>query len=245
VMVLWGAPTLITLPNLRACCAALALDRATKLGVLQQLFSLGNEALMIRTGIHYGECLAGNMGTLTRVNYTVIGDAVNTAARLEAVNKDFGTRILASEDVVNAAEHGLKELVLRQITNVRVVGREKPLRVYEVVGVTPEKDDAVGNGQQEEEMEVANIPAAVPHAATFAVPSLPQTEEVKVIDLNDNKIVPAAEEGTQGVTHVAPPPLRLWIAGDSFAKPSGAPSPRLSVECPSATGTWGGGCSER
>jgi len=53
--------------------------------VLQQLFSLGGDALMIRTGIHHGECIAGNMGTLTRVNYTVIGDPVNTAARLEAV----------------------------------------------------------------------------------------------------------------------------------------------------------------
>jgi len=54
------------------------MDRATKLELLQQLLSLGRDALMIRTGIHHGECIAGNMGTLTRVNYTVIGDSVNT-----------------------------------------------------------------------------------------------------------------------------------------------------------------------
>jgi len=213
LMVLWGAPSLITLPNLRACCAALAMDRATKLGVLQELFSLGREALMIRTGIHYGECLAGNMGTLTRVNYTVIGDPVNTAARLEAVNKDFGTRILASEDVVNAAEVGMKELVLRQITNVRVVGREMPLRVYEIVGMKPEKDDAAdeaaGNGQQEP-------PAAVPNAAALAVPSTlpvaagavgrPQAEEVVVVDLAANEVAPAAGVGQQAVPRAVPPP---------------------------------------
>jgi len=142
IMVLWGAPKKIESPNLRALCAALAMDRATRFTALKKAFLLGGQALTIRTGIHTGECLAGNMGTTERLSYTVIGDTVNTAARLEAANKDFGTRILVSEDVANATEDGMAELAFRLITNMRVVGRETPVRVYEVMGLkSTEVDD--------------------------------------------------------------------------------------------------------
>ena len=139
LMVLWGVLSDIGCPNLRACCAALAMDRATKLPLLQSAFSLGKQPLVIRTGIHGGDSLAGNMGSLTRMNYTVIGDPVNTAARLEAVNKDFGTRILASGDVVNALESGMQYLVRRLMTKVRVEGRDQGICVYEILGILPEE----------------------------------------------------------------------------------------------------------
>jgi len=228
LMVMWGAPKPIGLPILRACCAALAMDRATKLEELRKLFSLGFEALTIRTGIHYGECIAGNMGTLTRVNYTVIGDPVNTAARLEATNKDFGTRILVSEDAVNADGDDMKQLVLRQITNVRVVGRDKPLCVYEVVGVTPEKDDAEGNGQRDKTKALRRrqtvclghlpqmMPAAPDDAVAAAVAVPPaliaevgeqqRAEGSHVIDLADSDSVPKVEGGSHGVPRGAPAP---------------------------------------
>ena len=142
LMVLWGVLEDIGCPNLRACCAALALDRATRIPELYKAFAPGKQPLAIRTGIHGGSSLAGNMGSLTRMNYTVIGDAVNTAARLEPANKDFGTRILASEDVVNALENGMKYIARRLMTNIRVVGRDQALRVYEIMGIMPEEDTA-------------------------------------------------------------------------------------------------------
>jgi len=170
IMVMWGAPIEIKRPILRACCAALAMDRATKLEALQALFSLGRGGLTIRTGIHCGECHVGNMGTLSRVNYTVVGDPVNTAARLEAANKDFGTRILISEDAVQTERDGMKELVLRLITNVRLVGREEPLCVFQVIGMMPkEKDNSVGDGQPD---AIENLDSLRRHHTLYSLSAL-------------------------------------------------------------------------
>ena len=221
LMVMWGAPNQIQNPILRACCAALAMDRATKRAELRNLFSLGREALTIRTGIHYGECLAGNMGTLTRVNYTVVGDPVNTAARLEATNKDFGTRILVSEDAVSAEEAVMKDLVLRQITNVRVVGRLKPLRVFEVVGIKPEeKDSALAEPPRGAvESKAAPLPngdappatdSVVPAASDSQVGGQRKTEEIHVINLADSKAVPKKDRVSNPLQ--PPPPAGGDIA---------------------------------
>jgi TolA-binding protein len=74
--------------------------------------------------------LVGNMGTQKKMNYTVIGNAVNLAARLEGVNKQYGTRIIASENTIN--ETGGK-LLSRRLGWIRVVGISKPVRIYEIL----------------------------------------------------------------------------------------------------------------
>jgi class 3 adenylate cyclase len=84
--------------------------------------------LATRIGINSGQVLVGNIGSARRFNYTVMGDTVNVAARLESANKLYGTEILASETTVAGCSDSIS---FREIDRVRVVGRRAPLRIYE------------------------------------------------------------------------------------------------------------------
>jgi adenylate cyclase len=131
VMAFWGAP--IPQPDHadRACRAALGqLRRVAELragwaerGALAR-FS-------VRLGLHSGEVVVGNIGSDTRMDYTIIGDSVNTASRLEGMNKVYGTHILVSEDTVNLL-HG--RYTLRELDHILVVGKSRPVRIYELAG---------------------------------------------------------------------------------------------------------------
>jgi adenylate cyclase len=127
VMAFWGAPT----PNDRhavdACAAALEFRRrlgrhCTDRGV----------TLRVRVGINTGRMLVGNIGSNERLSYTVIGDAVNVASRLEAVNKRYGTEILIGEDTRAAAGDAV---LVRRLDWVAVYGRTQGLAVYELIGM--------------------------------------------------------------------------------------------------------------
>eukprot|EP00667_Euglena_gracilis_P022818 EG_transcript_25508 len=91
--------------------------------------------LQLRVGLNAGRCLVGNFGASTRWEYTAIGDVVNTASRLEALNKQFATQCLASAAVVAAitgTEDAWLERHMRPMGDVLLVGKANSVPVYEV-----------------------------------------------------------------------------------------------------------------
>jgi len=92
--------------------------------------------LFTRIGVNTGEMVVGNMGTSSMMDYTIMGNAVNLAARLEGVNKQYRTGgILISEDT---RQHIGDEFVLRRLSRVRVVGVNAPIRLYELLDIACE-----------------------------------------------------------------------------------------------------------
>jgi adenylate cyclase len=127
----FGAPVEISDHPRRACLAAVRLKRAeARLNARVIEDKLTPSPLLTRIGINTGEMTVGNMGTAKKMNYTIMGNSVNLAARLEGVNKQYGTWILMSEATQEAAGHGF---LVRKLDQVRVVGIQKPVRLYELV----------------------------------------------------------------------------------------------------------------
>ncbi|MDR1443742.1 MAG: CHASE2 domain-containing protein [Treponema sp.] len=92
--------------------------------------------LFTRQGINTGDMVVGNMGTPNKMDYTIMGDAVNLAARLEGINKQYNTGgILISEYTRKKLGD---EFVLRPLSRVRVVGKNIPIRLYELLDIRPE-----------------------------------------------------------------------------------------------------------
>ena len=116
----WGAPLPDEQHAQHACQAAVAMQAA--LAELRADFAAaGVELPGMRIGVHTGEAIVGNMGSLERFDYTALGDSVNLAARLEGVNKLYGTRILVSGAT---AERLNGAIALRSVDWVRVKGKE-------------------------------------------------------------------------------------------------------------------------
>ncbi|MCW5651985.1 MAG: adenylate/guanylate cyclase domain-containing protein [Ramlibacter sp.] len=131
VMAFWGAPALLEDHAYLACVAALrAQRRMAELNA--QWEAQGLNPLHVRIGIHSDAVLVGNMGSSERMSYTVMGDGVNLAARLEGVNKEFGTGICVSHSVYREAG---ERLWLRRIGVVTVKGRRQDMQVYELLGI--------------------------------------------------------------------------------------------------------------
>lgn len=130
IMAVWGTP--IADPNhaSNACRAAvkmqayLANARATESGASN---------LFARIGIHSGEFIAGNVGGKSKFDYTVIGDTVNLAARLESANNQFGTEILISE--VTQQNITIKDFKTTWLASIQVKGREEPVVVFELTSI--------------------------------------------------------------------------------------------------------------
>lgn len=91
----------------------------------------GLPTVNVRMGIATGDVTVGSIGSEASRGYTVMGDTVNLASRLEGANKEYGSRILISEDTWNRARDAIE---VRELDNVRVVGKREPVRVFELLG---------------------------------------------------------------------------------------------------------------
>ncbi|HMV41986.1 MAG TPA: adenylate/guanylate cyclase domain-containing protein [Leptospiraceae bacterium] len=129
IMAFWGAPTPIEDHALQACLSALEHKRVLKLAN-KELERLGKEPFNDRIGIHTGEVIVGNMGSENRLNYTVIGDNVNLASRLESINKYYGTEIIISESTYELVQDFVE---VRILDLVAVKGKHNAIQIYELV----------------------------------------------------------------------------------------------------------------
>jgi adenylate cyclase len=131
VMAFWGAPVELDDHAYHACVSAVtAQDRLASL--FRQWESKGKMRFATRIGIHTAEVVVGNMGYEERLNYTVIGDGVNLASRLEGLNKFYGTSTLVS--------HATQELVrdrfeFRRVDRVAVKGKTEGVDVFELLAL--------------------------------------------------------------------------------------------------------------
>jgi adenylate cyclase len=130
VMAFWGAPALLEDHAWHACLAALRIERGME--VLNERWKAeGAEVLRVRIGIHCDSVLVGNIGSRERMSYTVLGDGVNVAARLEGVNKEFRTTICISHSAFREAGDNL---CVRPIDEIAVKGRRSLVPIYELLG---------------------------------------------------------------------------------------------------------------
>jgi adenylate cyclase len=129
IMAFWGAPLPDSDSAYHACVTAVHMQ--SQLEKLQtRLLKIGGVGIKQRIGVNTGLCIVGNMGSEQKKNYTVTGDPVNLASRLEGVNKQYGTGILISEFTYQKVN---KRVVARQVDRVQVVGKTEPVYIYELM----------------------------------------------------------------------------------------------------------------
>jgi adenylate cyclase len=146
VMAFWGAPALREDHAYRACVAAIKAQRRMEARNAAWTAE-GKPGLHMRVGIHSDAVLVGNVGSPERLSYTVFGDGVNIAARLEGTNKEFGTWICVSHSVFREAG---ERLWLRPIDNVTVKGRRGDLAIYELIGIRDAGTEVAASAEQQE-----------------------------------------------------------------------------------------------
>jgi adenylate cyclase len=131
VMAFWGAPLPSERHAVDACAAALECQRLLALQ-RAEAERRGGTPLRMRVGINTGRMLVGNIGSSERLSYTVIGDPVNVASRLEPLGKIYGVDIILGEDTRIAAGDAI---IVRRLDRVAVYGRTGGLAIYELLGM--------------------------------------------------------------------------------------------------------------
>jgi adenylate cyclase len=130
IMTFWNAPEPVPDHAQMACRAALRCRDAGRTLARSPEWR-GLPEFETRFGLHRAEALVGHFGAPDRMNYTAIGDAVNLASRLEGLNKQYGTTIIASERIVEKARGAF---VFRLLDIVAVKGKSEAIRIFELLG---------------------------------------------------------------------------------------------------------------
>jgi adenylate cyclase len=139
IIAFFGAPIDFKDHATRTCYAAL--DMQKRLAQLRSNWKKkGRHELFMRIGINTGEVTVGNMGSENRFDYTMIGDPVNVAARLEGVNKQYYTYTMLSEFTYKLAKDDIEA---RELDSIRVVGKKEPIKIYELLGRKGEMEDHI------------------------------------------------------------------------------------------------------
>ena len=167
VMAFWNAP--VELPDhvLRACAAAVRAARRME-RVNDVWEAEGRPRIRLRIGLNCANVLVGNVGSSTRLNYTALGDGVNVAARLEGINKLFGTTICISDSIYDQAK---ADILARPLKRVQVKGRKTEFMIYELLALRTSDDPEVKVRDRDEQLsamtwqasqkfEAGDLPAA-------------------------------------------------------------------------------------
>ena len=137
IMAFWGAPTSRGAANDALRAVSAALEMRAELAALQpQWKAKGYPEIKIGVGIHAGTALVGEVGSAHRSEYTAIGDTVNTASRIEGINKETGTDLLISETVYRLVKD---RLLARSVGQYALKGRAEKVLLYRVDELLPEK----------------------------------------------------------------------------------------------------------
>jgi class 3 adenylate cyclase len=137
----FGAPLELEDHAIRACTAGIIMRRM-ETDINKYILEKGISPLplLTRIGLNTGEMVVGNMGTQKKMNYTIISNAVNLASRLEGVNKQYGTWILASDSTIKETKG---KLLTRRLDRVKVVGINEATLIHEILELKSDATDAL------------------------------------------------------------------------------------------------------
>ena len=137
IIAFFGAPNVLKNHAERTCSACITMQK--RLAELRENWKeKGKPQLKMRIGLCTGNAVVGNMGSESRMDYTMMGDTVNTAARLEGINKIYGIYTLISESTCIAAG---SRIATREIDTINVVGKKEPVTIYQLLGYASDVSD--------------------------------------------------------------------------------------------------------
>ena len=207
VMATFGTPTARPEATRQAVDAAIAM-RSALAELNRERAAAGKSEIQHGIGIHCGPAVVGNVGTEDRLEYTVMGDTVNLASRLEGANKIYGTRILVSEATVALCR---EDLSFREIDLVRVAGRETPVRIFQPLGQAGAAPVATAT-----KLGAADLERFAEACAAFRAGRFAQAEQVFQALATHDPV--AAHFAARALAHVASPPPGDWDGVTNLAK---------------------------
>jgi len=141
IIAFFGAPNVLQNHAERTCSACIKMQK--RLTELRENWKENEKPeLKMRIGLCTGSAVVGNMGSENRMDYTMMGDTVNTAARLEGINKIYDIYTLISESTCISAG---SSIATREIDTINVVGKKEPVTIFQLLGYASDVDDLMNN----------------------------------------------------------------------------------------------------
>jgi adenylate cyclase len=202
ILAYFGAPLHMPDHAERACRAAVGMQAAS-VQLNERLGAMGFPPLKTRVGLHTGDVVVGNIGSDQRRDFTVIGDAVNLASRLEGVNKFFGTRVVMSEQTRRQAPPAI---LTRELGRIVVKGKTQPVTLYEALGIAGQQ--AAGQTTVDQATQ-ARYDTYAQGLQRFYAGNFPEAEGIfrRLAEAGD---APAAYLAEQAAALQATPPAGEW-----------------------------------